>query len=239
MWAFRTARRPLECAPCRCRGRLKPYRHLPPASWENDAMDDLVRQAAKWPNVPDCRGWLEPGCAAATGSCRTTAQAAGPFAERLRGESRSSQLRHDKADQRFIPPGITRLIPKATGIFRNGPQRVLRRTQATPYIFQLGPDLQPRRTGVAAGVRPRGAAGRSGGTSPRDRSGLRAGAHAGHAACSGNRRSRAMWQPEDVSRARRCPPRASASVRSPAKAGARDPDRRRVADEHHSQRAEA
>ena len=55
-------------------------------------MDDIVRQAiAKWPNVPDCYGWLGLDARGAWYIRDERAQAAGAFAQ-----SRGSLLEHEK-----------------------------------------------------------------------------------------------------------------------------------------------
>ena len=64
-------------------------------------MDDIVRQAiAKWPNVPDCYGWLGLDARGNWYMRDDQAQAAGPFA-RAEGDdsqapSKGSLLLHDK-----------------------------------------------------------------------------------------------------------------------------------------------
>ncbi len=98
-------------------------------------MDDIVRQAmAKWPNVPDCYGWLGLD---ARGNWymrddRTQAQgsfAAGPPA------AKGSLLQHDKLIA-FIGRNYT---ADASGhwYFQNGPQRVYVELAATPWIWRV------------------------------------------------------------------------------------------------------
>lgn len=113
-------------------------------------MDDLVRQAmAKWPNVPDCHGWLGLDARGQWFMRDDRAQAAGPFAGGTR-ESRGSQLRHDKLIE-FIHRNYE-ADPQGRWYFQNGPQRVFVELEATPYIFRLGPDFTATaHTGVAAG----------------------------------------------------------------------------------------
>jgi hypothetical protein len=84
-WAF--PRRPFRamCAPC----PTSPVPGGAPLNWrsermraaQNSPMDDIVRQAiAKWPNVPDCYGWLGLDARGNWYMRDDRAQAAGPFA---------------------------------------------------------------------------------------------------------------------------------------------------------------
>ena len=55
-------------------------------------MDDIVKQAlAKWPNVPDCYGWLGLDARGDWYMRDDAVQAAGDFAK-----SKGSKLQHDK-----------------------------------------------------------------------------------------------------------------------------------------------
>jgi hypothetical protein len=97
-------------------------------------MDDIVRQAmAKWPNVPDCYGWLGLDARGGWYMRDDQAQAAGPFPL-----SRGSLLRHEKLVD-FIQRNYER---DAIGrwYFQNGPQRVFVELEAAPLVWRLGAD---------------------------------------------------------------------------------------------------
>ncbi len=107
-------------------------------------MDDIVRQAiAKWPNVPDCYGWLgldargnwymRDDCVQALGAFPTLDA---PGASSLRG----ALLKHEKLIE-FIHRNYE---GDDTGrwYFQNGPQRVYVELEATPYIWRIQSDPQ-------------------------------------------------------------------------------------------------
>jgi hypothetical protein len=103
-------------------------------------MDDIVRQAiAKWPNVPDCYGWLGLDARGNWYMRDDRAQAAGPFAPAGQGDSsaasKGSLLQHDKLID-FIQRNYE---SDASGrwFFQNGPQRVYVELQATPFIWRI------------------------------------------------------------------------------------------------------
>lgn len=104
-------------------------------------MDDIVRQAiAKWPNVPDCHGWLALDARGNWYMRDDQAQAAGPFAAPdATGSlvSRGSLLVHEKLID-FIARNYA---SDASGqwFFQNGPQRVYVELQATPLIWRIDP----------------------------------------------------------------------------------------------------
>jgi Protein of unknown function (DUF2946) len=106
-------------------------------------MDDIVRQAiAKWPNVPNCFGWLGLDARGNWYMRDDQAQAAGPFAAGAAGAaSKGSLLRHDKLVD-FIQRNYE---SDAAGqwFFQNGPQRVYVELEATPLIWRVdgGPDF--------------------------------------------------------------------------------------------------
>lgn len=87
-------------------------------------MDDLVRQAlAKWPDVPDCTGWLALD---ARGRWRAGDAAVGP----------RMPITH-AAMIAFINRNYF-----STGrhwVFQNGPQRVLVELEYTPFVWRLHP----------------------------------------------------------------------------------------------------
>lgn len=97
-------------------------------------MDDLVKQAmTKWPNVPDCYGWLGLDTRGHWYMRDDHAQALGAFAE-----SKGSRLTHEK-----LIAFIGRNYASDSGgrwFFQNGPQRVFVELEATPWIWRLQPD---------------------------------------------------------------------------------------------------
>jgi len=102
-------------------------------------MDDIVLQAmAKWPNVPDCYGWLGLDNRGNWYMRDDRAQAAGAFGSGQPG-AKGSLLQHDKLIE-FIGRNYG---PDATGcwFFQNGPQRVFVELQAAPLIWRVQADL--------------------------------------------------------------------------------------------------
>jgi len=101
-------------------------------------MDDIVKQAmSKWPNVPNCFGWLGLDARGNWYLRDDRAQAAGAFQSGLAG-SKGSLLTHEK-----LIDFITRNYqPDAQGqwYFQNGPQRVYVELQATPLVWRVQPD---------------------------------------------------------------------------------------------------
>ena len=102
-------------------------------------MDDIVRQAmAKWPNVPDCYGWLGLDARGNWYMRDDRAQDAGAFDSGKPG-SKGSLLRHEKLIE-FIERNY---LPDEQGrwYFQNGPQRVFVELQATPWIWRMEADF--------------------------------------------------------------------------------------------------
>jgi hypothetical protein len=92
-------------------------------------MDDIVKQAmAKWPNVPDCYGWL-------------ALDARGAW--RMRDErAQHLDLPGDKVIQAKLLGFINRnyaVDERGCWYFQNGPQRVYLNLEATPYIARTDP----------------------------------------------------------------------------------------------------
>jgi hypothetical protein len=110
-------------------------------------MDDIVRQAmAKWPNVPDCYGWLGLDTRGGWHMRDDRTQAAGPFPL-----SRGALLRHDKLVE-FIHRNYEH-DDAGRWYFQNGPQRVFVELEAAPLVWRLSPDgTVASHTGKAATV---------------------------------------------------------------------------------------
>ena len=111
-------------------------------------MDDIVKAAlAKWPNVPDCYGWLGLDARGNWSLRDDQAQAAGAFgaASSEPGRqlaSKGSLLKHDKLID-FIQRNYA-ADAKGQWFFQNGPQRVYVELEATPFIWRVGsaPDFE-------------------------------------------------------------------------------------------------
>ncbi len=92
-------------------------------------MDDIVKKAmAKWPNVPDCYGWL-------------ALDARGNW--RMRDE-RAQHL--NLAGDKVIQPALLGFInrnylhdQRGCWYFQNGPQRVFLDLESTPYVARTDP----------------------------------------------------------------------------------------------------
>ena len=97
-------------------------------------MDDIVKAAmAKWPNVPNCFGWLGLDARGNWYMRDDRVQAAGTFPA-----SKGSLLQHEKLID-FIQRNYA---PDHAGqwYFQNGPQRVYVELESTPWIWRLQPD---------------------------------------------------------------------------------------------------
>ena len=115
-------------------------------------MDDIVQQAmVKWPNVPDCFGWLGLDTRGQWCLRDDAAQAAGAFVSGRPG-AKGSVLQHEKL-LGFIARNYA---SDAAGrwYFQNGPQRVYVELQCTPYIWRVdGSGGVTSHTGVQTMVR--------------------------------------------------------------------------------------
>ena len=99
-------------------------------------MDDIVKQAlAKWPNVPDCYGWLGLDARGRWFMRDDAAQAAGDFPQ-----SRGSWLRHENLID-FIGRNYES-DDEGRWFFQNGPQRVYVELECTPWVWQVLPDYR-------------------------------------------------------------------------------------------------
>lgn len=116
-------------------------------------MDDIVKQAiAKWPNVPDCYGWLGLDARGNWYMRDDPAQAAGPFAgPGATAQSKGSRLLHEKLID-FIQRNYES-DRQGRWFFQNGPQRVYVELEITPYVWRVQPDFSVlAHTGQAARV---------------------------------------------------------------------------------------
>ncbi|MCB2015993.1 MAG: DUF2946 family protein [Hydrogenophaga sp.] len=117
-------------------------------------MDEIVKAAmAKWPNVPNCHGWLGLDARGDWYMRDDRCQRSGPFAAEpgeASASSKGSRLLHDKLIA-FI--GRNYLADEqGQWFFQNGPQRVYVELEATPWIWRLQPDgTVHTHTGVDAG----------------------------------------------------------------------------------------
>ena len=111
-------------------------------------MDDMVRQAmAKWPNVPDCYGWLGLDARGHWYMRDDGAQARGGFGSGLPG-AKGSLLRHEKLID-FIHRNYA-ADAQGQWYFQNGPQRVYVELEATPWVWRIDGDYRVQaQTGVA------------------------------------------------------------------------------------------
>ncbi|WP_159917994.1 DUF2946 family protein [Pantoea sp. 18069] len=108
-------------------------------------MDDIVKQAmAKWPNVPDCFGWLGLDARGQWFLRDDAVQALGTF-----DESKGSLLVHEKL-LAFIARNYAR-DDLGRWFFQNGPQRVYVELEAAPFVWRLQPGGQVQaQTGALA-----------------------------------------------------------------------------------------
>jgi Protein of unknown function (DUF2946) len=105
-------------------------------------MDDIVRQAmAKWPNVPDCYGWLGLDARGNWYMRDDRAQALGAFGSGKPG-SKGSQLRHEKLIE-FIERNYS-ADAQGRWLFQNGPQKVFVELEVTPWIWRVDSDFSVR-----------------------------------------------------------------------------------------------
>jgi hypothetical protein len=102
-------------------------------------MDDIVRQAlAKWPNVPDCYGWLGLDARGNWYMRDDRAQALGPFAGGST-QSKGSLLKHEKLID-FIQRNYEADV-QGLWFFQNGPQRVYVELEVAPKVWRVNADL--------------------------------------------------------------------------------------------------
>ncbi|MDB5894697.1 MAG: hypothetical protein JWQ88_2228 [Rhodoferax sp.] len=104
-------------------------------------MDDIVRQAiAKWPNVPDCYGWLGLDARGSWYMRDDRVQALGPFAgSGASAGSKGSRLQHEKLID-FIQRNYE-CDARGCWFFQNGPQRVYVELEAAPFVWRVQSDF--------------------------------------------------------------------------------------------------
>ncbi len=101
-------------------------------------MDDIVRQAmAKWPNVPDCFGWLGLDARGNWYMRDDRCQALGTFASGQPG-AKGSMLQHAKLID-FIQRNYA-CDEQGRWFFQNGPQRVYVELEASPFVWRVAAD---------------------------------------------------------------------------------------------------
>lgn len=112
-------------------------------------MDDIVKQAmAKWPQVPDCYGWLGLDARGHWYMRDDQCQAAGTFSSGAPG-SKGSLLQHEKLIE-FIGRNYAADL-QGRWYFQNGPQRVYVELAVTPWVWRMQEDGSLRdQTGYTA-----------------------------------------------------------------------------------------
>ena len=112
-------------------------------------MDDIVRQAmSKWPNVPDCFGWLGLDARGQWLMRDDGVQALGTFQEGP-AAAKGSVLKHEKLIA-FIERNYA-CNEHGWWYFQNGPQRVYIELAVTPFIWRLSDTFEVQaHTGVPA-----------------------------------------------------------------------------------------
>jgi hypothetical protein len=101
-------------------------------------MDDIVKAALKkWPNVPDCYGWLALDARGDWYMRDDRIQQAGPFPQ-----VKGSRITHDKL-KAFIERNY-HADEAGRWCFQNGPQRVYVQLESAPWVWRvLWPALPP------------------------------------------------------------------------------------------------
>ena len=101
-------------------------------------MDDIVKQAmAKWPNVPNCFGWLGLDARGNWYMRDDQAQALGSFTSGAEG-AKGSLLQHEKLIS-FIERNYE-VDAAGQWFFQNGPQRVYVELEAAPWVWRVDED---------------------------------------------------------------------------------------------------
>lgn len=98
-------------------------------------MDEIVKQAMiKWPNVPDCYGWLGLDMRGEWYLRDDAAQAAGRFSSGV-VSAKGSKLQHEKLLS-FLERNYA-ADHRGCWYFQNGPQRVFVELQRTPWVWRV------------------------------------------------------------------------------------------------------
>ena len=101
-------------------------------------MDEIVKAAlVKWPNVPNCYGWLGLDARGQWYMRDAQAQRCGPFQSGAPG-SKGSLLKHDRLIA-FIHRNYA-ADEAGQWYFQNGPQRVYVELQVTPLVWRVTQD---------------------------------------------------------------------------------------------------
>jgi hypothetical protein len=102
-------------------------------------MEDIVKQAmAKWPNVPDCYGWLGLDSRGNWYMRDDQTQALGAFASGLPA-AKGSRLQHEKLIA-FIQRNYG-TDEQGCWFFQNGPQRVYVELEVAPWVWRVQSDF--------------------------------------------------------------------------------------------------
>lgn len=105
-------------------------------------MDDIVKQAmTKWPNVPDCYGWLGLDARGNWYMRDERVQRGGSFTSGQPG-AKGAELKHEKL-RAFIERNYES-DARGCWYFQNGPQRVFVELEQTPWVWRLQPDGKTR-----------------------------------------------------------------------------------------------
>jgi len=119
-------------------------------------MDDIVKQALKkWPNVPNCHGWLALDARGDWYMRDERVQQAGPFPQ-----VKGSRVEHEKLRE-FIGRNYA-ADDAGDWFFQNGPQRVYVALEAAPWVWRLAaaaslngaPTASPAVPATASKARP-------------------------------------------------------------------------------------
>lgn len=101
-------------------------------------MDELVKKAmAKWPNVPDCYGWLGLDARGRWFMRDEATQCVGAFSSGRLG-AKGSELQHEKLIE-FIGRNYA-CDNRGQWFFQNGPQRVYVELEVTPWVWRIEPN---------------------------------------------------------------------------------------------------
>ncbi len=108
---------------------------------ERTIVDEIVKQAmTKWPDVPDCFGWLGLDSRGQWYLRDDAVQAIGGFQSGFCG-AKGSRLQHEKLIK-YIERNYE-ADQSGRWYFQNGPQRVFIELENTPFIWRLDRDLIP------------------------------------------------------------------------------------------------